>query len=188
MKDKGVYAAGRLDFDSEGLLVLTDMPWVKQRLTDPARGTPKTYLVQVELPDGSHRVDEDALEGLRRGVELSDGPTRPAKVRRVDDEPALPRRHPPVKPRAGRTTAWLELTITEGRNRQVRRMAAAVGLPTLRLVRTAVGPWRLDTMRPGELKRVEGIPAALFAGKGPRAAPSAGTGRSRPRSRPTRRG
>ena len=167
VKDQGVYAAGRLDVDSEGLLVLTDMPWVKTRLTDPARGTAKTYRVQVELPPGVEEVDEAALERLREGITLADGPTRPARVRVLDAATtaavnALPPSRPPVRPRAGCTTAWLELTITEGRNRQVRRMAAAVGLPTLRLVRTAVGPWKLDGMKPGEVRKVEGIPAELF--------------------------
>ncbi len=166
VKEAGVYAAGRLDFDSEGLLVLTDVPWVKTRLTDPARGMAKIYGVQVELPLGTEDVAEEALARLRNGVTLADGPTGRAKVRRVDPAtvPALaahPRR-PPVRPRAGCATAWLELTITEGRNRQVRRMAAAVGLPTLRLVRLGVGPWRLDDLRPGEIRRVEGIPAELF--------------------------
>jgi 23S rRNA pseudouridine2457 synthase len=165
VKEAGVYAAGRLDADSEGLLVLTDLPWVKQRLTDPARRMAKTYLVQVELPEGVERVDDSALDRLRQGVILAEGPTLPAKVRRVDSDavPAtLPPRHPPVRPRGGRATAWLELTITEGRNRQVRRMTATVGLPTLRLLRTGVGPWRLDGLRPGKVRRVEGIPAVLF--------------------------
>jgi 23S rRNA pseudouridine2457 synthase len=168
VKEPGVYAAGRLDVDSEGLLVLTDMPWVKTRLTDPARGTAKTYRVQVELPPGVEEVDEAALDRLREGVTLADGPTRPARVRLLDAAAtaavnALPPSRPPVRPRAGCATAWLELTITEGRNRQVRRMAAAVGLPTLRLVRIAVGPWKLDGMKPGELRKVEGIPAELFS-------------------------
>ena len=184
-----MYAAGRLDADSEGLLVLTDVPWVKARLTDPAQATPKTYLVQVELPDGVTAVDDAAhLAPLRTGVTLADGPTRPAKVRTV--AAGLPDRYPPVHPRAGRATAWLEMTITEGRNRQVRRMTAAVGLSTLRLVRIAVGPWRLEGLAPRAVRRVEGIPAALF-GRAPRAAattrgaapakpPSGRTGRSRP--------
>ena len=185
VKEPGVYAAGRLDADSEGLLVLTDVPWVKARLTDPAQGTPKTYLVQVELPAGVLELDEEVLARLRSGVSLADGPTRPAQARRVDpaQEPALtalPPRHPPVHPRPGQDTAWLELTIAEGRNRQVRRMTASLGLPTLRLLRVAVGPWRLDGLRAGKVRKVEGIPAALFqraAGRKP-AAPSAGTGRS----------
>jgi 23S rRNA pseudouridine2457 synthase len=167
VKEPGVYAAGRLDADSEGLLVLTDVPWVKARLNDPARGTAKTYRAQVELPPGVDAVDEAALDPLRAGITLPDGPTRPAKVRPLDaDETAaqeaLPPSRPPVRPRAGCATAWLELTLTEGRNRQVRRMLAAVGLPTLRLVRVAVGPWRLDGLRPGQVRRVEGIPAELF--------------------------
>jgi 23S rRNA pseudouridine2457 synthase len=171
--EPGVYAAGRLDADSEGLLVLTDVPWVKTRLADPARGTEKTYWVQVEL-DGAH-VEEAALRQLRAGLVLADGPTRPARARRIDPAatPALASlapRHPPVRPRAGRGTAWLELALTEGRNRQVRRMCAAVGLPTLRLVRVGVGPWRLDGLGPGKLRRVEGIPAELFR-RAPRPGP-----------------
>jgi 23S rRNA pseudouridine2457 synthase len=171
VREPGLYAAGRLDADSEGLLVLTSTAWVKARLTDPAHETPKTYWAQVEvLPD----VDiEAALERLREGVELADGPTRPARARRLDPEATggahvapglkgLPHRDPPIRPRPGRETAWIEITITEGRNRQVRRMAAAVGLPTLRLVRVAVGPWRLDGLASGAVRRVDGIPAALF--------------------------
>ena len=183
VKEAGVYAAGRLDADSEGLLVLTDLPWVKTRLTDPARGTEKTYWVQVELP-GAH-VEEAALKQIRAGLELADGPTRPAKVRRLDPVTlpalsALAPRHPPVRPRPGRAMAWLELTIGEGRNRQVRRMCASVGLPTLRLVRVAVGPWRLDGLRPGRIRQVEGIPAELFRRT------SAGTEGSRRRPRSAR--
>ena len=147
--------------------MLTDVPWVKTRLTDPARGTPKTYRAQVELPPGAAEVDEAALDPLREGLTLPDGPTRPAKVRVLDAgetaaQEAQPPSRPPVRPRAGCATAWLELTITEGRNRQVRRMLAAVGLPTLRLVRTGVGPWTLDGLKPGQVRKVEGIPAALF--------------------------
>lgn len=140
---------------------------MKARLTDPARGTPKTYRAQVELPPGTTGVDEAALDPLREGMTLPDGPTRPAKVRLLDAgetaaQEAEPPSRPPVRPRAGCATAWLELTITEGRNRQVRRMLAAVGLPTLRLVRTGVGPWTLDGMKPGQVRKVEGIPAELF--------------------------
>ena len=142
----GVYAAGRLDYDSEGLLVLTDEPRLKTRLADAASGTAKTYLVQVEgLPDVA------AIERLKRGVELKDGPTRPAGVKLLSRAPGrLWKRDPPVQPRPGKRTAWLEITLTEGRNRQVRRMTAAVGLPTLRLIRTRVGPYELGDLRPGQ--------------------------------------
>ena len=139
----GVYPAGRLDHDSEGLLLLTDDGALAHRLTDPRHKQPKTYWVQVEGdPQPEH------LRALRDGVELNDGPTRPAKARRID-APALWPRDPPVRYRKTVPDAWLELQITEGRNRQVRRMTAAVGLPTLRLVRVAVGPYRLDRGQDG---------------------------------------
>ena len=142
----GVYAAGRLDYDSEGLLILTDDARLKTRLADAASGTEKTYLVQVEgLPDVA------AIERLKRGVRLNDGPTRPAGVKLLPRAPGwLWKREPPVQPRSGKRTAWLEITLTEGRNRQVRRMTAAVGLPTLRLIRTRIGPYELDDLKPGQ--------------------------------------
>ncbi|MGO4261460.1 pseudouridine synthase [Lysobacter sp. TAB13] len=141
---KNVYAAGRLDHDSEGLLLLTDDGDLAHRLTDPKHKQPKTYWVQVE---GEPR--EDQLQALRRGVELNDGPTLPAQAERIDP-PALWPRDPPVRFRKTVPDAWLAITIAEGRNRQVRRMTAAVGLPTLRLVRAAVGPYRLDDLQPGQ--------------------------------------
>jgi 23S rRNA pseudouridine2457 synthase len=146
----GVYAAGRLDRDSEGLLLLTDDGRLGRRLTDPAFKAPKTYLVQVE---GIPR--EEALAALRRGVLLRDGPTRPAEVRVVDEPPWLWPRTPPIRARKTVPDAFLELTIREGRNRQVRRMTAAVGLPTLRLVRTAIGDHRLDGLAPGRWRRID---------------------------------
>jgi 23S rRNA pseudouridine2457 synthase len=139
----GVYPAGRLDFDSEGLLLLTDDGRLAHRLTDPRHKEAKTYWVQVE-----GEPDEARLDALRRGVDLNDGPTLPAQARRID-APALWPREPPVRFRKTVPDAWLELTIREGRNRQVRRMTAAVGLPTLRLVRAAIGPHRLDGLPPG---------------------------------------
>ena len=146
----GVYAAGRLDFDSEGLMVLTDDGRLKARLTDPESRTPKSYLVQVE-----GRPDVPAIERLRGGIRLKDGPTRPAQVDLLARSPGwLWSRLPPVNPRKGRPTAWLEITITEGRNRQVRRMTAAVGLPTLRLVRIRVGDFELGKLQPGEWTEV----------------------------------
>jgi 23S rRNA pseudouridine2457 synthase len=138
-----VYAAGRLDFDSEGLLLLTDDGALAQRISDPRHKQRKTYWVQVE---GAPR--EEQLQALREGVMLNDGPTLPAQARMLD-APALWPRDPPVRFRKTVPDAWLELTIREGRNRQVRRMTAAVGLPTLRLVRISVGAYRLDGLKPG---------------------------------------
>ena len=144
----GVYPAGRLDRDSEGLLLLTDDGRLQARIADPAFKLPKTYLVQVE-----GAVDEDALAALRRGVMLKDGPTRPAEVAAID-APALWPRDPPIRYRASVPDHWLRLTIREGRNRQVRRRTAAVGLPTLRLVRWQIGDWSLGELAPGSWTRV----------------------------------
>jgi len=144
----GVYPAGRLDRDSEGLLLLTNDGRLQARIADPKHKLPKTYWVQVE-----GEVSEEQLECLRRGVELNDGLTLPAEARLLD-EPALWPRHPPVRFRKSVPTAWLELVIREGRNRQVRRMTAAVGLPTLRLVRVRIGSWSLDGLQPGEWREV----------------------------------
>ena len=144
----GVYPAGRLDFDSEGLLLLTDDGRLAHRLTDPRHKQPKTYLVQVEgVPD------EARLRALRQGVQLKDGPTLPAKARPISP-PALWPRDPPVRFRKTVPDAWLELVLREGRNRQARRMTAAVGLPTLRLVRIRVGEVELGTLEPGEWRSV----------------------------------
>lgn len=144
----GVYAAGRLDFDSEGLLLLTDDGALAHRLTDPRHKQPKTYRVQVEGDPG-----ESQLQALRDGVQLNDGPTLPARARRIDPPDLWPR-DPPVRFRKTVPDAWLELVIHEGRNRQVRRMTAAVGLPTLRLVRVAVGAHLLDGLGPGQWREV----------------------------------
>ena len=149
----GVYPAGRLDYDSEGLLVLTDDGRLQQRIADPRHRLPKTYWAQVE-----HVPSAEALEQLRRGVVLRDGPTRPAQARLIEP-PAIWPRNPPIRERKNIPTAWIELTIREGRNRQVRRMTAAVGHPTLRLVRVAVGPWRLGGLAPGEWVEAELPPA-----------------------------
>jgi 23S rRNA pseudouridine2457 synthase len=147
----GVYAAGRLDFDSEGLLVLTSDGRLKSRLADPKQHTPKTYLVQVE-----GRPDVNALNRLAGGLKLKDGPTRPAEVELLARAPGwLWPRNPPIAPRQGKAVSWLQITITEGRNRQVRRMTAAVGLPTLRLIRVAVGRYELGSLQPGQAKAVE---------------------------------
>ncbi|HVT33252.1 MAG TPA: pseudouridine synthase [Rhodanobacteraceae bacterium] len=145
-----VYAAGRLDADSEGLLALTDDGALAHRLTDPRHTLEKTYLVQVE-----GTPEDDVLQRLREGIALRDGPTRPATVERVEGEPSwLWPRDPPVRFRKTVPDAWLRLTIGEGRNRQVRRMTAAVGLPTLRLIRERIGPYRLGDLAPGESRVV----------------------------------
>ncbi len=140
----GIYPAGRLDRDSEGLLLLTDDGRLQARIADPAFKLAKTYLVQVEGLPG-----EAALDRLRRGVRLADGPTRPAAVEAVDD-PGLWPRDPPVRLRLTVPDRWLRLTIREGRNRQVRRMTAAIGHPTLRLVRWSIGDWTVGDLAPGE--------------------------------------
>jgi 23S rRNA pseudouridine2457 synthase len=146
----GVYPAGRLDRDSEGLLLLTDDGKLQDRIASPRFKTEKTYLVQVEgMPDAP------ALDALRRGVTLRDGPTRPACVRAIDPPDLWPR-DPPVRYRKSVPDRWLEITITEGRNRQVRRMTAHVGHPTLRLVRWRIGMWTLDGLAPGTWR--EGAP------------------------------
>lgn len=141
----GVYPAGRLDRDSEGLMLLTDDGRLQARIADPRHKLGKTYLVQVEgLPE------KQALRALRDGVTLKDGPTRPAEVRPVDAPGWLWPRNPPVRVRKTVPDCWLELVLREGRNRQVRRMTAHVGHPTLRLIRVAIGDWRLGDLAPGE--------------------------------------
>jgi 23S rRNA pseudouridine2457 synthase len=140
----GIYAAGRLDMDSEGLLILTDYGPLNMRLTDPAYGHPRAYLAQVErIPD------ETALQQLRRGVVIGGHKTLPAAVRLLSEVPELPPREPPVRYRKTVPTAFLEITLFEGKNRQVRRMTAAVGHPTLRLIRTRIGPVSLAGLTPG---------------------------------------
>lgn len=144
-----VYAAGRLDHDSEGMLLLTSDGGLQHRLTDPKFAHPRTYLVQVEgMPDDA------ALDPLRRGLRVQQYTTRPAVVRRLDAEPAVPPRHPPVRFRKAIPTSWIEITLGEGRNRQVRRMTAAVGFPTLRLIRIAIGNLTLDGLQPGQWRKL----------------------------------
>lgn len=144
----GVYPAGRLDLDSEGLMLLTDDGRLQARISNPRYKTPKTYLAQVE-----GEAQEEALAQLRKGVMLKDGPTLPAGAERIDD-PALWPRDPPVRFRKTVPDCWISLTIGEGRNRQVRRMTAAVGLPTLRLVRWRIGEWSIEGLQPGEWREV----------------------------------
>ena len=149
----GVYPVGRLDRDSEGLMLLTDDGPLQHRLTDPRYEHPRTYWVQVE-----GAPDEAALERLRGGVTVQDYRTKPARVRTLTEEPGFAPRLPPIRVRLSIPTHWIEIILTEGRNRQVRRMTAAVGLPTLRLVRVAIGSVRLGALQPGEwrdLTRVE---------------------------------
>ena len=142
-----VYPAGRLDFDSEGLMVLTDDGALQARISSPRYRRKKTYLAQVEgVPESQ------SLRRLARGVELRDGRTRPAEVEHVDEPDWLWPRDPPIRERKAIPTSWLRLVISEGRNRQVRRMTAAVGHPTLRLVRVAIGDWSLDGLAPGEYR------------------------------------
>ncbi len=145
----GVYPVGRLDADSEGLVVLTDDGALQARIAAPEARVGKTYWVQVEGEPG-----EDALAALRGGVALREFTTAPARARRIP-EPALWPRDPPVRTRRAIPTAWLEIVLEEGRNRQVRRMTAAVGFPTLRLVRQRVGSWTLDGLAPGECRVIE---------------------------------
>jgi pseudouridine synthase len=141
----GIYAAGRLDYDSEGLLLLTDSGPLNARLTQPPYGHPRTYLVQVErLPD------QAALQKLREGLDLKDGRTRPAQADLLAVPPDFPERTVPIRFRKNVPTAWLRLTLSEGRNRQVRRMTAAVGYPTLRIVRWSIGTITLEGLQPGQ--------------------------------------
>lgn len=156
-----VYPVGRLDRDSEGLVLLTGDGWLQHRLTDPRYDHPKTYWVQVEgIPDGG------ALKQLREGVQIwDDFRTRPAEARMLDQEPDLPPRNPPIRYRAAIPTSWIEIVLTEGRNRQVRRMTAAVGFPTLRLVRAAIGKLTIGFLKPGEWRDLTKEERALFPGK-----------------------
>lgn len=146
----GIYPAGRLDKDSEGLLLVTDDGQLQNRISDPAFKLSKTYQVQVE-----GEPDTAALQHLRQGVELKDGLTAPGEVSVIPEPPGLWPRLPPIRHRLNVPTSWLTLTLREGRNRQVRRMTAAVGYPTLRLIRYAIGPWTLDGLQPGQWREIK---------------------------------
>jgi len=141
----GVYPAGRLDFDSEGLMLLTDDGRLQARISDPKNKMPKTYWAQVEGEPGAEQ-----LRRLVRGVRLKDGPARAVSARLIDEPANLWQRDPPIRHRKNVPDSWIEVVLTEGRNRQVRRMTAAVGLPTLRLIRHAIGEWTVDDLQPGE--------------------------------------
>mgnify|MGYP003630113242 FL=1 len=174
---RDVYPAGRLDYDSEGLLLLTSDGALQHRIASPALKVPKTYWVQVE-----GAITPYAIAELCAGVALKDGRTRPAKARRME-EPELWPRVPPVRHRDTVPTSWLELIITEGRNRQVRRMTAAVGFPTLRLIRYRIGDWSLDGLKPGSCRKIfVNLPAAAQPGKRQAKARPTTTPRRRPRS------
>ena len=173
----GVYVAGRLDADSEGLLLLTDNGQEQARIADPRFKMEKSYWMQVE-----GEPDEAALNQLRHGVRLNDGPTLPARARAMAPPPALWVRDPPIRVRAAKPTAWIELVIREGRNRQVRRMTAAVGHPTLRLVRAAIGPYTLQGLAPGTWADED---AAAYANNAPMRRDSAEPRASRKARRPS---
>jgi len=142
---KDVYAAGRLDHDSEGLLLLTDDGQLQNKIASPKNKMKKTYWVQVDK-----EITQQAIEQLKKGVTLKDGLTKPAQAKIISEPENLWPRDPPVRYRKDIPTSWLELTISEGRNRQVRRMTAAVGFPTLRLIRCRIGEWQLNNIQPGE--------------------------------------
>ena len=179
----GVYVAGRLDADSEGLLLLTDDGALQARISHPRHKMDKTYWVQVEGTPSA-----EALQQLRDGVLLNDGPTLPAQVAQIDEPAGLWPRDPPIRERQHIPTAWLALTIREGRNRQVRRMTAAVGLPTLRLIRAAIGPYTLEGLAPGAFDTVDASAATTAAAAPARRLAAGAAGRAAAPRAPGARG
>jgi len=179
----GVYVAGRLDADSEGLLLLTDDGALQARISHPRHKMDKTYWVQVEGTPSA-----EALQQLRDGVLLNDGPTLPAQVAQIDEPAGLWPRDPPIRERQHIPTAWLALTIREGRNRQVRRMTAAVGLPTLRLIRAAIGPYTLNGLAPGAFDTVDASAATTAAAAPARRLAAGAAGRAAAPRAPGARG
>lgn len=175
----GVYPAGRLDYDSEGLLLLTDDGALQHHISHPDHKLPKTYWVQVE-----GLADKAAITQLKQGVTLNDGPTKAAQVTTIL-EPTLWARQPPVRFRQSIPTSWLEITISEGRNRQVRRMTAAVGLPTLRLIRVAIGPWQLADLQPGQWREETALPVIADRRQSRTVSRAISRPTSRPALRPT---
>lgn len=173
---KGIYPAGRLDTDSEGLLLLTDHGPLQARIADPQHKLAKTYWVQVE-----GAPDDAMLEPLRHGVDLGDFKTQPAQVRVIDEPAGLWSRNPPIRFRVNIPTSWLEITIREGKNRQVRRMTAKVGFPTLRLIRAQIGTWTLGDLPPGQWREVDPAEWKVLL---PKTAPI----HSKPEGRPKQRG
>ncbi|MFA7553228.1 MAG: pseudouridine synthase [Spongiibacteraceae bacterium] len=158
---ENVYPAGRLDYDSEGLVILTDDGKIQHQISHPKAKLSKTYWVEIE---GEPR--EEQLDALRKGAQLNDGPCRPAKVKTMPT-PAIWARTPPVRIRKNKPTSWLEIVISEGRNRQVRRMTASIGFPTLRLIRVAIGEWSIGQLQPGQTERITVHSAAAPARKQP---------------------
>lgn len=150
IKQKNIYAAGRLDRDSEGLLILTDDGQLQHKITDPKNKMQKTYWVQVE-----GEINDDAIKQLSNGIKLKDGITKPAKAKKIAEPETLWPRVPPIRERKQIPTSWIELSITEGRNRQVRRMTAAAGFPTLRLIRYRIGDWTIENIASGDSKITE---------------------------------
>ena len=149
VQQKDVYPAGRLDYDSEGLLLLTDDGKLQARISQPGSKVSKTYWAQVE-----GEASDDQLASLRKGIDLADGKAVAHTARAIAEPPGLWSRSPPIRFRKSIADSWIELSISEGRNRQIRRMTAAVGLPTLRLVRTSIGPWSLNGLQPGEIRSI----------------------------------
>ena len=179
----GLYPAGRLDYDSEGLMLLTDFgPW-QARISQPGSPLAKRYRAQVEgIPS------DDSLVPLRQGLVLNDGPCRPAAATVIDEPVGLWPRDPPIRVRKAIPTAWIEIELHEGRNRQVRRMTAAVGFPTLRLIRWAIGPWTVDGLGPGESREISRTEAEAVLAAGRRALPAVRPNGQRSRSASRARG